>query len=102
VKLYDEDGVDGPWEREMARMALYVMDFEGQRAWKVKPSLAWIKANDNGHLVSIGLVLGADVSWRKLRRWLATGFAKRCDYQEANHSACQSSCVKRGGKECRW
>lgn len=57
---------------------------------------------DNGCLVSIGWTVGGDLSRRGLEELNSRGYLKEIDRDTWNHSGCQSSCVRRGGKACRW
>ena len=45
------------------------------RTWKLNLSRSHVSRLDNGHLVSIGLVLGDDVTEQTLARWIKTGIA---------------------------
>lgn len=85
------------------RYRIYVIDFTNQRAFRIdNPSGAFLRKHDNGSLFSIGLVIGEDVEQATVDRWVARNFAKPVDYDEANHGGCQSSCIRRGNKTCRW
>lgn len=79
-------------------LEFYAHDPKSKRAWRFRASEAWYRRNDNGHAVSIGFTVGEDITLRKLKALNAT----EVPYDEWNHSGCQSSCVKRGDKSCRW
>lgn len=55
---------------------------------------------DNGVMVSCGLTVGVDKV--PLDDWIWKGWAVEVSKDEWNHSGCQSECVLRGGKSCRW
>lgn len=66
-------------------MQCYVMDFKGKRAW-VLPRARREHINRTGAPVSIGLVLGEDVTEDEIKRWVKTGYAVEVDYNKANTS----------------
>lgn len=84
------------------RYKFTVHDFNNKRAWYFYPSESWLKAHPNYHAVSIGFVLGEDISQKSLDSFIKKGLARETDYERANHSGCLSYCVLRGDKECRW
>jgi hypothetical protein len=86
----------------LAGRSFYVMDFANKRAWRFSPSHAWLVKHDPGHAVSIGFVLGEDISQAQLDAFLRRGTARVVDYDHANHGGCLSSCVRRGGQKCQW
>jgi hypothetical protein len=53
---------------------------------------------DNGHLFSIGLEIGKDIS----RDRIVTLKGERVSRDDWNHSGCQSSCTRRGDDRCGW
>lgn len=58
---------------------------------------------DNGSMISTGLWFTKEefVEFKELCAEWHVNIAK-ADYDEANHSGCQSSCVRRGDKKCTW
>lgn len=60
----------------------YVLDFDGKRAWSFTPSRRWMIANDPGHAVSIGFVLGQDINENQLAAFERKGLAHVADYAE--------------------
>ena len=75
---------------------------DGARYYKATVSQKWLEKNDNGHSVSIGFAVGEDLTAKQLASLSALGRLKEITREEWLHSGCQSSCVQRGGKECRW
>ncbi len=67
--------------------------------YRCEVSQRWLAKHDNGAVFSCGLTVGQDgltmASFQRLNRTEVTR-------EQWNHSGCQSSCVLRGGKECRW
>lgn len=72
------------------------------RFYRLWVTPAWAQRHDNGALVSIGLTVPKDLSRGAFQRALSKFKYVQLTEEEWNHSGCQSSCVKRGGKECRW
>jgi len=75
----------------------------GDQYYFASVTRAWAIAHDNGALVSCGLTVGQDGFTPRMFAWLQS--RDRLDpitKDEWNHSGCQSYCVKRGAKECRW
>ena len=83
-------------------MRLYAMNFDTQEAWQLHVSRAWMAQHDNGHLVSIGLVIPEDLSPERIRWMEQHHYATRVPMHEANHAGCQSACTTRGDTACRW
>lgn len=73
----------------------------GNKYYCLTVSLKWCKANDNGALVSCGLIVGTDLKETQLKYLINRGQAVEVGEEEYEHSACRSSCVKRGGSSCR-
>ena len=69
------------------------------RYYRIRVSQQWAVRHDNYALVSIGLTVGHDLSKRAFDRVADKVEVSR---DEWNHSGCQSACVMRGAKECRW
>lgn len=82
------------------KLHLHTPDFEN--AWTVKLSHRQVARLDNGHLVSIGLILGEDVQPATLKQWIKSGIATPEDATVAKHSGCQSRCILRGDSLCQW
>ena len=59
------------------RITLHSADFN--EAWICHLSRWQVSRLDNGHLISVGLILGEDVQPSTLKRWLANGTAKAVD-----------------------
>lgn len=57
---------------------------------------------NNYHMISIGLIVGEDITPQTLDRWLKTGIATRITHEQWNHSGCLSACTLRGAPACRW
>ncbi len=70
--------------------------------YKAFVSRAWAQGHDNGVMFSCGLKLVEDVKAEALDELLRKGQAVQVTFDEYNHSGCQSECVLRGGKTCRW
>lgn len=82
--------------------AIYVTDKERNKYYIARPTLSQAKRLDNGHLISIGLIVGEDIGRRTIRRWVSNGTAREIDRESWNHSGCQSSCKRRGDSTCSW
>jgi hypothetical protein len=82
------------------RVTLFTPDFK--TAWICSLNARQIGRVDNGHLISIGLVLGTDIQPSTLKRWIKAKIAKPTDAAIAKHSGCQSRCVLRGDTKCQW
>lgn len=76
----------------------YAFDEKAKRAWEFRASTAWYRRHDNGVAVSIGFRVPDEITEKQLK---ALG-AKEISYEVWKHSGCQSSCILRGNKECRW
>jgi len=73
------------------------------RYYRLALTLTQAKRWNNGIMVSIGLIVGEyGFTKRSLARLIKAGQAKAVDFDEWNHSGCQSSCVRRGGVHCSW
>jgi hypothetical protein len=79
-------------------MKLYAFDRANEKAWVFSASMAWLEKHDNGSAISIGFAVPDDISLRQLKSLNA----KSVSWEKWKHSGCQSSCVLRGNKECRW
>jgi hypothetical protein len=79
-----------------------IHDPEFTQAWEARLSRAQLNRLDNGHLVSIGLVVGEDITPTTLKRWEKVGKAIPIDPEKGKHSGCQSRCVLRGDSICQW
>lgn len=79
---------------------IYILDQRRSRYYRAEVDREWVEKHDNGHLISIGW--NSDDNQAELRRLLQEGKAVQVPKDEWNHSGCQSSCIRRGGKECRW
>ena len=71
----------------------------GHKYYRASVSQAWAIKHDNGALFSFGLTVGEDGLTEK---HLARIDKVEVSHDEWNHSGCQSGCVLRGAKECRW
>lgn len=58
-----------------------VFDPSTRRAWRFRPSERWLRANDNGHAVSIGFRLGEDILEESLVAFIRAGKARPVDYE---------------------
>lgn len=56
------------------------MDFDNRREWRATVSERWFRANNPGHSVSIGFVLGEDISDRQIRALSRHGKVKEVVY----------------------
>ena len=83
-------------------MIIYARDEASELYLQLDVSNAWVRKHDNGAMISCGLSAPEDISVKALKNLLARGKAERITKDEWNHSGCQSSCVMRGAKECRW
>lgn len=80
------------------KLTFYAYDKKNEKYWRFEATQRWWVEHDNGCAVSIGFEVGKEISMDQLRSLGAVEVTK----DEWNHSGCQSSCVKRGAKECRW
>ena len=71
-----------------------------RQAWKLDVSLAWVRRNDNGCLISIGISVPDELSERALKRLGAR--AVPVSWDDYAHSGCQSGGGRRGNAACRW
>ncbi len=72
------------------------------RYYFAEVSQRWAIAHDNGALFSCGLTVGEDLTRASLNALRARGSLTEISHETWNHSGCQSACVLRGAKECRW
>lgn len=71
--------------------------------YRAEVSQRWAVEHDNGAIFSCGLTVGEDgLELSSLQALIRQGKAVEVSYDEWNHSGCQSSCIRRGAKECRW
>jgi hypothetical protein len=63
----------------------------------------FINLIDNGSLISTGIWKTRE-EMKEFRELLEEWKVKlhKCDYDVANHSGCQSSCIRRGDQKCSW
>lgn len=81
-------------------LTICVKDPKVDRYYRAYVSRAFAVRHDNFALVSIGWTVNDDLprrAWNAVKR-----DAVEISREEWNHSGCQSSCVRRGGSECRW
>jgi len=82
-------------------MRVYIRD--GARFFRAQVSPQWAIDHDNGALISCGLTVGeAGFTARMLDGLRRRGRATEVSEEEWKHSGCQSACVLRGARECRW
>lgn len=81
-------------------MRVYATD--GEKFYRLDVSVAWADKHDNGAIISCGLRVGEDFSVSQLHSLMTHGKAREVSESEYDHSGCQSSCVMRGDKKCRW
>jgi hypothetical protein len=77
---------------------------DGDRYYRATVTPEWAERHDNFTLVSIGLTVGEDLTaraWADLRRRYPARVTE-VSRDAWNHSACQSSCTRRGAAVCRW
>lgn len=67
------------------------------KCFKVNVSPSFADRYSRGASVSIGITGVSEEFLRQHAKQMT-----EITYDEWNHSGCQSSCVRRGGKECRW
>lgn len=79
-------------------LTFYARDKVNRLAWRFHPSVRWWNEHDNGCSVSIGFTVGEDITMRQLRALRAVPV----EYEVAEHSGCQSACVRRGDAKCTW
>jgi len=84
----------------MRKFTLATPDFS--KTWKVELKPREIARFDNGHLISIGLIVGEDVQPSTVKRWEKSGKAVPTNPDIEKHSACQSRCILRGDLMCQW
>lgn len=82
------------------QITLHSADFKTAFTCNLSPAHA--RRIDNGHLISIGLIIGEDVKPATLKRWIKSGKARPADVEKAKHSGCQSRCKLRGDSVCQW
>lgn len=83
-------------------ITISIRDLTTQKYYRATVSLTFARRHDNGALISCGLTVPDDLSKRSLQALIARKQATEITYEQWNHSGCQSSCVLRGAKECRW
>jgi hypothetical protein len=96
------------WLENMLSIA--IRDTQNSKYYRAAVSISWAKRHDNGALISCGLTIDEPSAWsghvwltrRAFDRLQKTGAVKEITHDQWNHSGCQSSCVLRGAKECRW
>lgn len=73
------------------------------RYWVANVPPEWVKRHDNGAMISCGLTVGSGgLTKRQFNVMKGKYPCKEVTQDEWNHSGCQSSCKRRGDKECRW
>lgn len=75
---------------------------DGPRYYRANLSVTEATRLNNYHMVSIGLIVPDDMKPATLKAWVRRGKAWPITHDEWNHDGCKSSCVKRGGRACRW
>lgn len=55
-------------------------DAERRTAYRFRPSLRWIAAHDNGCSVSIGFIIGRDITPRQIEAFRRRGLLREVDY----------------------
>lgn len=75
----------------------------GHHYYRATVSQAYAVRHDNGCLVSIGLIVGEDGFTPRMFKAMQKRFnVVEITHEAWNHSGCQSYCILRGAKECRW
>lgn len=81
-------------------MTIAIKDPKNGKFYRATVSQSWAIRHDNFALVSCGLTVDDDLTRASFNR---LGAARvEITHQEWNHMGCQSGCVLRGAKECRW
>ena len=102
----------------MSRAGGFVVTIHDPRTnsyWKYRCGQGWYNKHDNGAMVSCGLTVGGKSGYSGKEYLSAATFDRmkkmyknapsalwRVDPEVGQHSGCQSSCVLRGDKQCRW
>lgn len=76
-----------------------IADPKTGKYYRAEVTARFVERYDNGAIVSCGLTVGEyglSLDAPGIRK------LEEIPKEDWNHSGCQSSCVKRGGKECRW
>ena len=63
-------------------MRIFIMNFEDRQAWEI-PNAEPAHVERTSSPISIGLVFERHVTNEELVEWLASGYAKPCDYSYA-------------------
>lgn len=79
-------------------MIVYAFNDMDRTAYRCNLSLAQARKYDNGHLISIGLEIGKDITPKQLQRFHRV----EVSWDDWKHSGCQSRCVRRGDDICQW
>lgn len=58
------------------------IDFQARRCWRFRPSLEWLRRHPAGAPVSIGYVVGEDLTPGQLACFLRRGLARECSFRE--------------------
>lgn len=77
-------------------MKIYAKD--GDRYFRIDADARFVRKHNNGRLLSMGLTVGQDLDRKALEKSTHVEVTR----DEWNHSACQSSCIMRGGAKCTW
>ena len=76
-------------------MIVYIRDPKAGKYYRYAADRAFVQRYDNGALTSCGLTIGMDLL-------CVPEGATRVSREEYQHSGCQSTCILRGNRECRW
>jgi hypothetical protein len=60
-------------------MKIHVFNPNFTLCWLARLSVTQARRLDNGHLISIGLVIGEDITPGTLARWVKKGIASPCE-----------------------
>ncbi len=77
-------------------MRVYATD--GTAYWKLELTPVQAKRLDNGMMISCGLTIPRDCSYKQLEKLTRT-LVSRAEY---NHSGCLSRCTEHGDTMCQW
>ena len=74
----------------------------GDKFYVANVTVDWATIHNNYAMVSCGLTVGEDLTKQSFDWLMRRGRLTEITRDEWNHKGCQSACIKRGDKECRW
>lgn len=90
-------------------LTISIRDPKHDKFYRARVTPSWANRHDNGALISCGLTVDEANSYgtvyltsRAFALLKSTGRVTEITKEQWNHSGCQSSCILRGARECRW